>query len=130
MTERLHTASDRYAAGYPIKLVRDHIGERLGNDGTITYEPIGDEATHVALLRRKLVEEAVEYLVDPSVGELADVLEAVWSLAAVDLRAPFEVIEARAKSKRVERGGFKRGMVMVGHHAADGRDLLPRKATA
>lgn len=117
--------ANRFAGGYPIKLVRDHIGERLGNDGTITYEPIHDEAVHVGLLRRKLVEEAVEYLTDPSIAELADVLEAVWSLAAVDLKAPFEVVERRAKTKRQERGGFKRGMVMVGHHAADGRALLP-----
>jgi predicted house-cleaning noncanonical NTP pyrophosphatase (MazG superfamily) len=114
----------RYANGYPIKLVRDHIGERLGGEGTITYEPV-DEATHVKGLRKKLVEEALEYAMDPSIGELADVLEAVWSLAAVDLRAPFEVIEQRAKTKRIERGGFKRGMFMVGHHEADGRELLP-----
>lgn len=116
---------DKYADGYPVKLVRDYIGERLGGEGTITYEPIHDEAAHVALLRRKLVEEAIEYLMDPSVGELADVLEVVWSLAAVDLRAPFEVVSQHAKTKRVERGSFKRGTVMVAHHEADGRDLLP-----
>jgi predicted house-cleaning noncanonical NTP pyrophosphatase (MazG superfamily) len=109
---------EKYANGYPIKLVRDAIGERLGGEGTITYEPINDEATHIALLRRKLIEEAVEYLTDPSVGELADVLEVVWSLAVVDLRAPFEVVEQRAKTKRIERGGFKRGVAMVGHHEA------------
>jgi predicted house-cleaning noncanonical NTP pyrophosphatase (MazG superfamily) len=120
------TAANHYANGYPIKLVRDHIGERLGGDGTLTYE-LADEQAHVALLRRKLIEEAIEYLTDPSVGELADVLEAVWSLAAVDLRAPFEVIEQRAKSKRIERGAFKRGVVMVAHHEADGRELLPRE---
>jgi predicted house-cleaning noncanonical NTP pyrophosphatase (MazG superfamily) len=77
---------DKYARGYPIKLVQDHIGERLGGNGTITYEPCPDAETHVALLRRKLLEEAAEYLARPSVGELADVLEVVWSLALVDLR--------------------------------------------
>jgi predicted house-cleaning noncanonical NTP pyrophosphatase (MazG superfamily) len=123
-------SEDRYANGYPIKLVRDHIGERLGGDGTLTYEQIADEAEHVALLRRKLIEEAAEYLTNPTVNELADVLEVVWSLAAVDLRAPFEAVEARAKHKRTERGGFKRGMMMIGHHEADGRDLLPRTGGA
>jgi hypothetical protein len=34
------------------------------------------------------------------------------------------IVEQHAKAKRVERGGFKRGTLMVGHHAADGRDLL------
>lgn len=118
----------RYADGYPIKLVRDNIGERLGGEGTITYEPALDEETHIALLRRKLIEEAVEYLANPCVGELADVLEVVWSLARVDLRAPFAAVSERAKTKRIERGGFDRGMVMVGHHEADGRDLLPAAA--
>jgi hypothetical protein len=56
------------------------------------------------------------------------VLEVVWSLARVDLRAPFEVVSKRAKTKRIERGGFDRGMVMVGHHEADGRDLLGKGA--
>ncbi len=46
-------ADDKYANGYPIKLVRDHIGERLGGDGTLTYERAGDEAEHIAALRKK-----------------------------------------------------------------------------
>lgn len=116
-------AETRYAAGYPIKLVRDHVGEALGGEGTISYEPIVDQDEHVALLRRKLVEEAAEYLANPSVEELADVLEVVWSLHRVDLRVPFEVVKQRAAAKRTERGGFDRGMVMVGHHPADGQHL-------
>lgn len=113
----------KYADGYPIKLVRDHIGARLGGEGTITYAPVEDDAEHVALLRRKLIEEAVEYLTNPCVAELADVLEVVWSLARVDLRTNPSVVSARASTKRIERGGFDRGMVMVGHHAADGQNL-------
>jgi predicted house-cleaning noncanonical NTP pyrophosphatase (MazG superfamily) len=120
-------ASGKFAGGYPIKLVRDHIGHRLGGDGTITYEPIGDRDMHVALLRRKLVEEAAEYLADPTLAELADVMAVVWALARVDLGvAPFDV-ERAMNAKTWERGGFDQGMVMVGHHAADGRELLPRE---
>lgn len=120
-------SSTRFAPdGCPIKLVRDHVGERLGGEGTITYERVSDEEQHVALLRRKLVEETAEYLADPSVGELADVLEVVWSLSRVDLKCPWEVVTQRAKRKREERGGFDQGMLMVGHHATDGCELLPQ----
>jgi predicted house-cleaning noncanonical NTP pyrophosphatase (MazG superfamily) len=128
-TEHFRSPESRYAGGYPIKLVRDHVGECLGGEGTITYESISDEEQHATLLRRKLVEEAVEYLTDPSVRELADVLEVIWSLSRVDLKCPWEVVVNRAKMKRAERGGFDRGMVMVGHHITDGGDLLDVEVT-
>jgi len=119
-------ASNRYATGYPIKLVRDDIGARLGGDGTITYEPISDREEHVRLMRKKLVEEAAEYLTNPSVGELADVYAVLRALAIVDLGTTPEEVGRVALEKHNERGGFERGMLMVGHHEADGRELLPR----
>src|SRR3954464_12800413 len=90
--------------GYPIKLVRDYIGDRLGNDGSITYEPVGDDAAHVESLRRKLIGGAAEYLTNPSVGELADVLEVVWALARVDLRTSFAAVEKERLRKYEDRG--------------------------
>ncbi len=118
------SAENQYADGYPIKLVRDDIGRRLGGEGTITYAPIGDRDEHIKLLRRKLAEEAFEYLTDPSVGELADVLAAARDLAEIDLEVPWADVMHAEALKRSERGGFRRGMVMVGHLATDGRDLL------
>lgn len=107
------------ATGYPVKLVRDRIGERLGGDGTVTYEPVGDRETHVKFLRRKLVEEVFEYIDEPSVSELADVLEAVMALARK--AHPSEDIFAVAAHKNHERGSFQRGVLMVAHHATDGQ---------
>jgi predicted house-cleaning noncanonical NTP pyrophosphatase (MazG superfamily) len=121
-------SADKYANGYPVKLVRDYIGERLGGDGTITYELVADRAEHVALLRRKLVEEAVEYLTSPTADELADVFEVVAALAIVDLRITLGELTALANRKTMERGSFEDGVVMVAHHEADGRDLLPKDA--
>lgn len=120
-------AETKYAAGYPIKLVRERIGERLGGVGTITYEPVPDGETHTALLRAKLIEEAVEYLLDPTVGELADVLEVVWALSE-RCHGGTSSVERAAMSKYRERGGFINGVVMVAHHEADGRELLPATA--
>ncbi len=117
---------DNYAHGYPIKLVRDHIGERLGGGGTLTYRPVESRAEHVDLLRKKLIEEVAEYLLAPSIDELADVFEAVIALGRREF--PGGDIFAVAHAKRHERGGFQQGVVMVGHHEADGRELLPQES--
>lgn len=94
------------AKPYLVKLVRDAVAAKLVTD-TIVYEPIGDRTEALKLLRGKLVEEAVEYLLDPCVHELADVLEVVQALAWHDLdRTPMAAIDSEAKRKRESRGGF------------------------
>jgi predicted house-cleaning noncanonical NTP pyrophosphatase (MazG superfamily) len=119
-------AETKYADGYPIKLVRDFIGERLGGEGTISYRPLTDPREHAQMLRAKLIEEAAEYVAMPSLAELADVLTVVEALAEIAHGVEhLDELHDEAQRKIVERGGFMRGMVMVGHHAADGRDLLP-----
>lgn len=98
-----------------VKLVRDRVAQFIvGRDGTageVTYEPLGHDE-HVELLRGKLVEEAVEYLQNPSVGELADAYEAVMALAVVDLGIDHQELFSEARSKRLERGGFIEGVGM------------------
>jgi predicted house-cleaning noncanonical NTP pyrophosphatase (MazG superfamily) len=88
-----------------VKLVRDCIGEFVG-DSTVSYAPIPDRAEGIAALRLKLVEEAVEYLRDPCVGELADVLAVVQALASKDLGCGWLELNDEAESKTDERGGF------------------------
>ncbi len=91
-----------------VKLVRDSIGQFVG-DSTVTYAPIEDPAEAVAALRLKLVEEAVEYLCDPCLGELADVWEVARALAVHDLGlAGMRAIEEEAHGKARERGTFER----------------------
>ena len=88
-----------------VKLVRDRIGEFVG-DSTVTYAPIEDRDEAIAALRLKLVEEAVEYLRDPCIGELADVLAVVHALSLLDIRCGWMAVEAEADAKAAERGGF------------------------
>jgi predicted house-cleaning noncanonical NTP pyrophosphatase (MazG superfamily) len=107
---------------YVVKLVRDRIPEIVPPDGVLAqhgvirgaldYVELG-HANHVRWLRKKIGEEVLEYLMDPSVGELADILEAVWSLATVDLGVSFEAVLEAAVRKRRERGGFTGGVAMV-----------------
>lgn len=99
------------AEGYPIKLVRDRVGDVDTSEG-IRFRPIEDRARLVALLRAKLIEEATEYLLEPSVEELADLLEVVRALAYHDLRESFATVEQARQRKKRQRGGFHRGTQM------------------
>lgn len=93
-----------------VKIVRTRIAKFLATSHVV-YEPTTPEQ-HVAGLRAKLVEEAVEYLLDPSIDELADVLEVVRSLAIVDLRCGIWAVEEKRGDKWEERGGFEEGVAM------------------
>lgn len=94
-----------------IKLVRDRIGDHLEEDGRIVYKPIEDEDVN-ELRRKKLVEEALEYLLDPTMEELADVLEALQACLEYEQEEPWAVLRAVAAEKREQRGGFDIGMGM------------------
>jgi predicted house-cleaning noncanonical NTP pyrophosphatase (MazG superfamily) len=119
----------KLAQGYAVKLVRDRIPLILGTPATVTYEEPTHQF-HVEMLRRRLMEEATEYLLNPGVNELADLLETLRGLSQVDLRRGWhEVVEA-AERKRIERGGLTAGTVMVVHHPADVLHDLPRSAKA
>ena len=80
------------------KLVRDKIPLQVPGE----YRKCNSEEKH-KLLRKKLVEEAIEYLIDPSPEELADVLEVVLELLKIN--GP-KVIDALIE-KRALRGAFE-----------------------
>jgi predicted house-cleaning noncanonical NTP pyrophosphatase (MazG superfamily) len=94
-----------------VKLVRDRIPQFVG-DSTLVYEPIIDHDKRIDALRRKLVEESIEYLMNPSAEELADVQEVIFALAHHDLSVGIEDIERTRVSKVQERGGFDDGLGM------------------
>lgn len=104
--------------GYRVKLVRDHVSEALGGDGTITYREMPREE-HVEQLRKKLIEEAVEYVLDPSLDELSHVLEALQCLVTLDLEVDWEDLERRRYENAEERGGFTLGIGMYAYHPFD-----------
>lgn len=95
---------------YPIKLVRDKLEYAVGG-GNIVYEEV-DKDTHIRLLRRKLLEEAIEYMDDPSPSELADVMQVVRDLCVLDLKIELDGLEVIRAVKQGRRGGFNQGVVM------------------
>jgi predicted house-cleaning noncanonical NTP pyrophosphatase (MazG superfamily) len=90
----------------------DKVGELLGNDGRVEYKSLDDAELHVQLLRDKLIEEALEYYKNPSLGEAADVLQALLNLVDLDLDKSREQLEEARIDKYVDRGGFEIGTGM------------------
>lgn len=94
-----------------VKLIRDRLGEQRDD----TRPANSREGRHLALCL-KLHEEAgeiAECAVDPA--EYADLLQVMLDLAELN-GVPWADIEAAFRTKRIERGGFRRGMIMVREH--------------
>lgn len=105
--------------GYPIKIIRDRTTDIIGDKGVLFYDHIPAEERAV-WLRRKLIEEAAEYVESRDAAELADVLAVVEGLAAVH---GLTLAELTAIAASDPRGGFLTGRMMRGYHADfDGRE--------
>jgi predicted house-cleaning noncanonical NTP pyrophosphatase (MazG superfamily) len=92
-----------------VKLVRDRVASVVDTN-FVEYQPIEDREEAIQALRAKLVEEAVEYLLNPSLGELADALAVIDALLVHDLGfSPVRgkiALQRERDSKRRERGEF------------------------
>ncbi|ULH15562.1 nucleoside triphosphate pyrophosphohydrolase [Deinococcus sp. KNUC1210] len=87
------------------KLVRDRIPELFG--GRVLAELSGE--AHAESLRAKLQEEMGEFLQSGEPEELADVLEVLHALAALQGLTPAGLEHLRATTAAA-RGGFGRGL--------------------
>lgn len=93
------------------KLVRDNIPEIIKKDGREPITRIAKGKEYEEALRDKLYEEVLEFLEEPSIEEVADILEvlhAICILKGVDL----ELLEEVRKKKTIERGGFEKGIIL------------------
>lgn len=95
----------------PAKLVRDRIPEIIVSKGEAVSTYIASEEEYVAKLREKLVEEAQEFLVDPSLEELADVLEVTEAIKRA-FGFDEQALEKVRLTKRKERGGFEKKIIL------------------
>lgn len=88
------------------KLVRDKVPSIISRDGRFCkFKIIEDDDEYLEFLKHKLLEEAEEFVKDPSIEELVDVYEvivALLSYSKVPLRDLFEL----AVRKRKYAGGF------------------------
>tara|TARA_Y100000310_G_scaffold318774_1_gene373237 strand:+ start:960 stop:1268 length:309 start_codon:yes stop_codon:yes gene_type:complete len=94
------------------KLVRDRIPEIMESKGKkFTVRYIEDGYEKRAYLKRKLVEEADEFLSNPSIEELADVQEVIFALAS-SLGYARSDLEAARESKKAQRGAFNENCIL------------------
>lgn len=93
---------------YLVKLVRDKISENSLGDGA-KFQRIEDHDIFVEKAREKLIEEAVEYILKPSLTEAADILAILRTLVEEDLGIEEDAMEElihAAREKEEKRGGF------------------------
>jgi predicted house-cleaning noncanonical NTP pyrophosphatase (MazG superfamily) len=93
-----------------VKLVRDGIRSYYVPPGEYIYVPVADPQEYAKRLRMKLVEEATEYAVDPSLEELADVITVAEALA--ERHGGLRAVLAEVERKKQERGSFANGLGM------------------
>lgn len=92
------------------KLVRDKIPEIIQGNGEKPVTRILDEVEYKSELEKKLNEEYQEVLgattSEDRIEELADMLEIIDALAALEGKTLGDVVEV-AKQKKLKRGGFE-----------------------
>lgn len=87
------------------KLVRDRIPQIIEEDGKdFSVRKLEDDEYRLALID-KLQEEVDEFMEEPQVEELADVLEVLHALADT-FDVPFDELDDLRERKREERGAF------------------------
>ena len=94
------------------KLVRDKIPEIIRENGEVPKVRIAGADELDILLRKKIVEEAREFLVSGDTEELVDIQEAIDALLHLR-KADVALIEIQRHSKLLARGGFTKGFVLM-----------------
>lgn len=95
------------------KLVRDRIPEIIESTGRSCDTRIVFGNEFYGYLDRKLDEEISEFRQERNLEELADIMEVVYGLAEC-LGHTEQELNLLRSSKKEERGGFSRGIVLTG----------------
>ncbi len=89
------------------KLVRDKIPEIIERDGKRCEIEILSKKDYIEALDKKMGEELAEYLSEPCLEELADLIEVIYA-ATVARGFTLEELEKVRQSKAEKRGGFEK----------------------
>ena len=91
------------------KLIRDRIPEIIESNGKSCVVEVASKQQYFKKLIDKLQEEVEEFVENPCIEELADVLEVVWS---IEHATDWGSLVLAQLDKRCERGGFKKRLIL------------------
>ena len=91
------------------KLIRDKIPEIIESNGKSCVVEVAAKEQYFKKLIDKLQEEVEEFVENPCIEELADVLEVVWS---IEHATDWGSLVLAQLDKRCERGGFKKRLIL------------------
>ena len=94
------------------KLVRDKIPEIIEASGKSCEVTVLNDQDYLKEIDRKLKEELIEYLVDGSIEELADLVEVVRA-ATVARGSSWDELEQIRLRKLNENGGFREKLFLI-----------------
>jgi predicted house-cleaning noncanonical NTP pyrophosphatase (MazG superfamily) len=94
------------------KLIRDEIPLKIKNNGEVPVTKKLRSKEFKSALLKKLEEEALEFKLDPSLEEAADILEVLDALFAEHYLNKKDILKVK-KEKRKERGGFLRKLFLI-----------------
>jgi len=93
------------------KLVRDNIPEIIKNNGETVHISILNDDAYIAELKKKLLEEANEFIESEELMELADILEVVEASAKAKGSSLDEIMRLK-KIKAAKNGAFERKLFL------------------
>lgn len=93
------------------KLVRDKIPDIIKKSNSIPVVHIAEGAEYWEKLKEKLREEVDEFRVEPSVKELADILEVIDAICDFKHFNKQELIHLKHQ-KAIERGKFRNRIIL------------------
>ena len=93
------------------KLVRDRIPELIVSRGEACSFHVASDEEYRTKLYEKLREETEELVVDRNVDEVADILEVLDAIRALEGMSEAEVDRAR-REKLEQRGGFSKRLIL------------------
>ena len=106
------------------KLVRDYIPDKIESNGEVAVTRVLNDVEYKDELYKKLLEEANEVVSsknhDETLEELADVVEVVRSIAALEGKSLGD-ITSLADQKKNKRGGFQKRLFLEKNYSKDSR---------
>ena len=94
------------------KLVRDNIPEIIEKNNQKPFTHIASEEEFRQALKNKLYEEVNEFIETPNLGEMADVLEVMYTICGFKEEKDIEEAENFRKEKLKKNGSFSKRIIL------------------